>query len=97
FISFGTNDMIQYLYKLSRSNSQHAQRDEFRLIMPFIVMVMTRISLKAKVTICGDLASRKDFWPVWAWWKSIGIDVTLSMPAPLIEDFRSSAAIMADA
>ncbi|MBU1726475.1 MAG: LysM peptidoglycan-binding domain-containing protein, partial [Candidatus Omnitrophica bacterium] len=87
FFSLGTNDLITRLYNVDR---QDPQNDGFYAIpLPRVIRIIKEVTALAnanniKVTICGDLASLKEFWIVYHLLQAQGVELTLSMPPALI-------------
>lgn len=87
FFSVGTNDLVQYLTAADRGNSDVSEiYDRFH---PAVERVLKRIAVNASkagitASICGDLASDREFIP-----RLISMGYTsLSVPYPIAADIK---------
>jgi phosphotransferase system, enzyme I, PtsP len=83
FLSIGTNDLVQYMLAVDRTNKQMA--DWYAPWHPAIIRAITRVVSAAKkhgkpVSVCGDMASSEELIPV-----LIGMGISnLTVPPGLI-------------
>ena len=98
FISIGTNDMIDSLYYNANRYSIHdeaGKKDRYALMWPLVIKNIISIAGKAKqygveVSICGDLASKREFWPVLEYLeRKKGIELVPSMPEESIVYYKA--------
>lgn len=96
FISFGTNDLIDDSYEKAKryDPEQLTKTKHYTDVLPKIVKNIFDVSKKAndkniKVSICGDLAALKKFWPVMAYFESKKINIYPSMPGTIMKDYKS--------
>ncbi|MDE2027257.1 MAG: hypothetical protein KGJ11_01790, partial [Candidatus Omnitrophica bacterium] len=93
FFSVGTNDLIAKLYKVDRSNPNQSA-SYYKNVRVWATTLIRQAVGKSNdegvdISICGDLAAMKRFWFVWHNWESRGFEVGLSMPAPMIPEFKA--------
>ncbi|MFA5350666.1 MAG: putative PEP-binding protein, partial [Candidatus Omnitrophota bacterium] len=93
FFSIGTNDLIRFLYAIPR-NDPRIYHMYYELVRPLVLKKIMDIVAQAqaagiKVSICGDLASIREFWLVRYYFKARGFDIMLSMPKPLTKDYKT--------
>ncbi|MCF7917124.1 MAG: hypothetical protein K9L61_05035, partial [Candidatus Omnitrophica bacterium] len=94
FVSIGTNDYIRFTYDADRTNPMHV-KEYYRDVLPSVVRMIRNSSKTVgesdvKTSICGDLASKENYWPVWFYQRYIlGNQVALSMPSKLIPNFKA--------
>ncbi|MCK5081958.1 MAG: hypothetical protein KAR31_03545, partial [Candidatus Omnitrophica bacterium] len=98
FISFGTNDLIRFLYKVDRTDPEQ-YHEYYKKARPLVAKIIRNITSKANgegvdVSICGDVADSREFWIVWHYLRSKGIHLNLSMPAPSIRTFKTWMLLM---
>jgi hypothetical protein len=99
FFSIGTNDLIAEMYDIQRDDVN--ANEYYKDVLPRIVYEIARVAQGAaaadkKVKVCGELASKRQFWIVRRILSEMGITFGLSMPANDIPYFNGVMEVLDD-
>ncbi|MBF0620159.1 MAG: hypothetical protein HQL19_08330, partial [Candidatus Omnitrophica bacterium] len=96
FFSFGTNDFIKFLFQdegASRSNTEqyikYFTQKKARLLRAVSAVQVFAGKNGIDLSMCGDLASQRQFWVILALGNKEAAAIIPSIPSPLIREYQA--------